>query len=96
MGNPQSTSRNNVDEDAEKNAEYKRSKLVTFTFSYQSNNSFKSQTDHQNFCLNKTEKDSAEAKVGDFKFEFRKNDPDNRLRVQAIIEKTVDQAQKKL
>ena len=42
------------------------------------------------------EKESAEAMVSNFNFEFRKNDPDNRLRVQAIIEKTVSEAKQNI
>jgi len=38
------------------------------------------------------DKDNAEAQVSNFNFEFRKNDPDNRLRVEAIVELTVESA----
>ena len=39
---------------------------------------------------------SAEAQIANFNFEFRKNDPDKRLRVQAIIEQTVNEAKQKI
>ena len=42
------------------------------------------------------EKQSAEAMVSNFKFDFRAADPDSRLRVQAIIEKTEKEARSKI
>ena len=39
---------------------------------------------------------SAEAQVSNFKFAFREQDPDHRLRVQAIIEKTLAEAKQKI
>ena len=47
-----------------------------------------------NLC--RIEKESAEAMVSNFNFEFRNNDPDKRLRVQAIIQKTVSEAKKNI
>ena len=46
------------------------------------------------FC--ELERQSAEANVSNFKYDFRKNDPDGRLRVQAIIEKIRDEAKQKI
>ena len=39
---------------------------------------------------------SAEAQVSNFKYNFREQDPDRRLRVQAIIEKTINEAKQKI
>ena len=52
-------------------------------------------TDH--FChFLFLEKQSAEAQVSNFKFNFRDEDPDHRVRVQAIIQKTIEEAQSKI
>ncbi len=42
------------------------------------------------------ERQSAEAMVSNFKFDFRAADPDKRLRVQAIIEKTIAESRAKI
>lgn len=47
-------------------------------------------------CLVCLERQSAEAMVSNFKFNFRAADPDHRLRVQAIIETTINEAKQKI
>ena len=43
-----------------------------------------------------SERQSAEAQVSNFKYNFREEDPDHRFRVQAIIQKTQEEAQAKI
>ena len=46
------------------------------------------------YVLPATEKESAEAQVSNLKLDFRSQDPDKRLRVTAIIEKTISEAKR--
>ena len=42
------------------------------------------------------DKESAEAMVSNFEYNFRERDPDKRLRVTAIIDKTITEAENKI